>query len=278
MKKFIPIIVLSIVAILMVIALAFSFINDSHNNEASGLNIVESTDTILNVYDNIYTLEDAKVRNSLVSYINSGGVNSAIIDGKSYIIVSSGTETISDIEITKSTSEDGSLKIYVDFNGNDTTESKLRYKIIEVSSLDNIYIIQGNKVLLAGKNLSQRQLTASSETIDMGIVSIIKVDNKVYDYANNKIYTNIKGLTDGIYNVSIYNSSVASQTPLNGILVDRCEIVESDGRMYTVRIGNTLELQISLDKLNMQPGEIVKIEMNCTSGKFSGKVVLDSYA
>lgn len=253
------------IVVVLITALCLVLFVDFSGPASNEPTIIESNLEILNEYDKVTDEHDLKVQDGLVSCIESGVSGVYEIEGRNFVVLTTGGPSQSDIEYNIETSMDGSSVVYYKLSDNVDSETSIRYKVIEVNSPD----IRVEKQKPVNNDLN-------------GFLPILVfeygTDKKVYDIPNNQILDISIRAVPGIYMASFKDNQVDDFTDLNVVTIENCEIIDKvvqARRLYNIKLPTNDIIQVYLDKLNLESGEIVTLDISYDSvlGGFSANVI-----
>lgn len=259
-----------IIAVLIILIIAVLSINNVGIGDGKATTI-SSTDSVIKEYTTMSQQEFSRETiETFTSYITTGNSGLYTIEGKNYVILTTGGQSATDIEYKAESTTDGKLHVYYKLSDIPDGENKLRYRILEVTSSE-VVVSEGSGVE-SNKGNGFKQI----------LIFKYNEEKKVYSVAERKLITADTWETDGAYLGTFSNGELTSCEPIDSIKVEDCIIKEKivqSKNLYTVEIPSKDLIQVYIADKNIEIGSAVtlKLKYEATLQGLSGERVEGYY-
>ena len=216
--------------------------NIYNRNKEDKTILVDDIAQIGDYSSSVELLEDNALKNEIVQLIYAGDTECVEIDGRYFVIISTGGESASDLIIKEEMSLDGNYYVYYSLDTKPDGENKLRYRVYEYNA----------------PVIVKRQ-TISTGTEKNGFINMIvyQVGDKKYAYnpiSNETEEINFNYMT-GIYLFQYLDNEIVGYDSADSIEIDNCYIASKlSSKLFEVRLPNSANITVSFDELNIEAG------------------------
>lgn len=235
-KAGIGIVITSVIALCLVLYIG----NIYNRNKEDKTILVDDIAQIGDYSSSVELLDDNALKNEIVQLIYAGTTECVEIDGRYFVIISTGGESASDLIIKEEISLDGNYYVYYSLGTKPDGENKLRYRVYEYNA----------PVIV-------KEQTISTGTEKNGFINMIvyQVGDKKYAYnpiSNETEEINFNYMT-GIYLFQYLDNEIVGYDSADSIEIDNCYIASKlSSKLFEVRLPNSATITVSFDELNIE--------------------------
>lgn len=220
---------------------------------------VEDIERLNDYSDTLSELDDAALKNELTQLIYAGANECVEIDGRYFVVISTGGESASDLEVKEEISLDGNYYLYYNFASEPDGEFKIRYKVFEY----NAPVIVKRQIMTVG-------IEKSGFTTAL----VYQVNDKKYAYnpISNETEEINPNYVQGIYLFQYLDNEIVGYDKSNSIEIADCFIYKKlSSKLFEVELPNNAVITVSFDELNIKQGTYQTLVLKYDSG-FSASI------